>query len=80
MTCSIGRLPTAEPIESKLVNMLWPNDNIVAAPVNRDKNVALPAKGLKRISWLFWISVSVSVICTKKHVWAISRQLVYIAD
>ena len=35
MACSIGRLPTAEPIESKLVNMLWPNDNIVAAPVNR---------------------------------------------
>ena len=35
MTCSIGRLPTAEPIESKLVNMLWPNDKIVAAPVNR---------------------------------------------
>ena len=36
MACSIGRLPTAEPIESKLVNMLWPSD----------KNVALPAKGL----------------------------------
>ena len=36
MACSIERLPTAEPIESKLVNMLWPNDNIVA----------LPAKGL----------------------------------
>ena len=35
MTCSIGRLLTAEPIESKLVNMLWPNDNIVAALVNR---------------------------------------------
>ena len=34
-TCSIGRLPTAEPIESKLVNMLWPNDNIVATLVNR---------------------------------------------
>ena len=28
---------TAEPIESKLVNMLWPNENIVAAPVNRIK-------------------------------------------
>ena len=36
MACSIGRLPTAEPIEAKLVNMLWPNDNIVAAPVNRE--------------------------------------------
>ena len=35
MACSIGRLPTAEPIESKLVNMLRKNDNIVAAPVNR---------------------------------------------
>ena len=35
MACSVGRLPTAEPIESKLVDMLWPNDNIVAAPVNR---------------------------------------------
>ena len=35
MTCSSGRLPTAEPIESKLVNMQWPNDNIVAPPVNR---------------------------------------------
>ena len=35
MASPIGRLPTAEPIESKLVNMLWPNDNIVAAPVNR---------------------------------------------
>ena len=35
MACPIGRLPTAEPIESKLVNMLWPNDNIVAVPMNR---------------------------------------------
>ena len=46
MASPIGRLPKAEPIESKLVNMLWPNDNIDAAPVNRDKNVALSAKGL----------------------------------
>ena len=46
MANPIGRLPTSEPIESKLVNMLWLNDNIVAAPVSRDKNVAPPAKGL----------------------------------
>ena len=32
---SLGRLTTSEPIESNLVNMLWLNDNIVAAPVSR---------------------------------------------
>ena len=37
MACSIGCLPIAEPIESKLVDMLWPNDNVVAAPVNRKR-------------------------------------------
>ena len=35
MSYPIGCLPAAEPIESKLVNRLWPNDNIVAAPVSR---------------------------------------------
>ncbi len=36
MTNPIGRLPTSEPIESKVVNKLWLNDNnfIVAAPVS----------------------------------------------
>ena len=51
MANPIRRLPTSEPIESKLVNILWLNDNIVAAPVSRKwQNVAPPAKGMYQIA------------------------------
>ena len=37
---TIGRLPTAEPIESKLVNMLWPNEDqaLATMTIRRLKN------------------------------------------